>query len=572
MNEKWLIRTTDHWVARDLSKHLGISTLAARLLSNRGIRTPEEAERFMKPSLHHLHSPFLMADMDRAVDRVMRAIDHRERVLIYGDYDVDGITATTMLVAFFRELGLSPRYYIPHRTTEGYGLNCEAVKRFAAERVSLLITTDCGISDHSEIQEATALGMDTIVIDHHEVSGEIPRAHAVLNPKRRDCTFPFDRLAAVGVAFQLLIALRASLRERGFWQAGGPPNLRRYLDLVCLGTIADMVPLSDENRILVKFGLEELTKGSREGIRALKALTDLDGKVINPGHVAFQFSPRLNASGRLDHASKAVELLLSGSMDDAAKAASQLQTLNHRRQQIEGGIMDDIITQIESAPDQLTRPCLFFASADWHPGVIGIVASRLVERFRRPAVLIALNEENIGRGSARSVNGVDLYDILSSCHALLTAYGGHRMAAGFTVRAETIEELRTLFEQTLHRHMARQPVGPDFVIDAEVNLDEIDHRLVQDLICFEPHGMGNPRPLFLSRNVAVCDRRVVGRNSLRLRVKSEHSFEAIGFGMAESLSQTLGAIDLVFTPQWKEWMGSKKIELEVRDLIPHSTR
>ena len=561
----------DHRVARDLSKHLGISPLAARVLSNRGIRTPEEAERFMKPSLQHLHSPFLMGDMDRAVDRVMRAIDHRESVLIYGDYDVDGITSTTMLVAFFRELGLPPGYYIPHRTKEGYGLNFEAIKRFAAEGVSLLITTDCGISNHSEIQEAATLGMDTIVIDHHEISGEIPPAQAVLNPKRKDCTFPFDGLAGVGVAFQLLIALRASLRERGFWHAGDPPNLRKYLDLVCLGTIADMVPLSDENRILVKFGLEELTKGNREGVRALKALTDLDGKVINPGHVAFQFSPRLNASGRLDHARKAVELLLSSSMDDAAKAASQLQTLNHRRQRIEDGIMDDITTQIERAPDELTRPCLFFASSDWHPGVIGIVASRLVERFGKPAVLVALNEKNIGRGSARSVNGVDLYDILSTCRELLTAYGGHGMAAGFSVRAETIAELRNLFEQTLHRHLAMQPVAPDFMIDAEVTLDEIDHRLLQDLIRFEPHGMGNPRPLFLSRNVAVCDRRVVGTDSLKLRVKSKQSFEAIGFRMAESLSQTFGAIDLVFTPHWNEWMGCTRIELEVRNLMPHST-
>jgi single-stranded-DNA-specific exonuclease len=570
MNERWQIKTLDFEASRVLTQHLGLSPLAARILSNRGIRTHEEAERFMKPSLSHLHSPFLMKDMDRAVHRVTKAIDAQEKILIYGDYDVDGVTSTAVLVSFLQELGADPHYYIPHRITEGYGLNLDAVRRFARQGIRLLITTDCGISNHPEIQEAARLGVDTIVIDHHEVPADLPPAQAILNPRQRDCHFPFDRLAGVGVAFQLLIALRASLRKRGFWHAANPPNLKKYLDLVCLGTIADMVPLSDENRILVKFGLEELTRGNRQGIKALKTLSDLDEKVIKTGHVAFQLSPRLNASGRLDHARRAVELLLSDSMDDATKAASKLQELNNRRQRIEDGIRDDVIRQIEGDPHLLTRPCLFFSSADWHPGVIGIVASRLVERFLMPAVLIAVNEENVGRGSGRSVNGIDLYAMLDACRELLTAFGGHRMAAGFTVRGEVIPELQSLFEKALHRHSVAQPSGPEFMIDAEVTLEEIDHQLLRDLSRFEPHGVGNPRPLFLSRNVAVCERKIVGKDSLKLRIKNKQSFEAIGFRMADSFPLASGMIDLVFTPQLNDWMGSSRIELEVRDLMPHS--
>jgi len=570
MNEKWQIKTVDSEASNVLTRHFGLSPLAARILSNRGIRTPEEADRFMKPSLRHLHSPFLMKDMDRAVHRVIKAIDSREKTLIYGDYDVDGVTSTALLVTFLQELGTAPHYYIPHRITEGYGLNLDAVRGFARQGISLLITTDCGISNRPEVEEAGRLGMDTIVIDHHEVPDDLPPAQAILNPKQGDCRFPFDRLAGVGVAFQLLIALRTSLRERGFWHGTDPPNLKKYLDLVCLGTIADMVPLSDENRIFVKFGLEELTRGNRQGIRAMKTLSDLDKKVINTGHVAFQLSPRLNASGRLDHARRAVELLLSDSTDDATKAASELQALNSHRQRIEDRIRDDVIRQIEEDPDRLTRPCLFFSSPDWHPGVIGIVASRLVERFLMPAVLIAVNEENVGRGSGRSVNGIDLYAMLGTCRELLTAFGGHRMAAGFTVRGDVIPELQRLFEKALRRHSVGQPSGPDLMIDAEVTLEEIDHQLLRDLSRLEPYGVGNPRPLFLARNVAVCDRRIVGKDSLKLRIKSRRSFEAIGFRMADLFPLASGRIDLVFTPHLNDWMGSSRIELEVKGLMPHS--
>ena len=570
MDKTWRVRSADPLVSQNLIQHLGLSPLAAQILSNRGIRTPEEGARFIRPSLHQLHSPFLMKDMEPAVDRVMKALHTRERVLVYGDFDVDGVTSTAMLVSFLREIGMNPQYYIPHRIREGYGLNIDSIRRFSAEGVGLLITTDCGVSNHAEIREASRLRIDTIVIDHHQISDEIPPALAVLNPKRRDCAFPFDDLAGVGVAFQLVIALRARLRESGFWPAAHPPNLRKHLDLVCLGTIADMVPLLDENRILVKFGLGELTTGGRKGVMALKKLSGLEGRTIDTGHVAFQLCPRLNACGRLDHACKAVELLLTDRTDKAVEAATELEALNRRRQETEDQILRDVLREIDNRPRVLSGPCLLFSSTEWHPGVIGIVASRLVDRFSKPSVLIAVNEQNLGRGSARSIDGVDLHHVLSNCRELLNTFGGHRMEAGFTLSSDLIEALRETLENALSDELGREVVGPSLVIDAEGALENMNHRLLGDLMLFEPHGMGNPRPLFLSRNLAVCDSRIVGGNSLKLRVKDKRVFEAIGFRMADRLSMASGSIDLVYTPQLNQWMGTQRIELEMKDLLPHA--
>ncbi|NIQ39081.1 MAG: single-stranded-DNA-specific exonuclease RecJ [Proteobacteria bacterium] len=570
MNRTWTLRPPDLEISHRLMKQLNLSPPAAQILSTREVRTPEQGERFISPSLSHLHSPFLMKDMDRAVDRLMEAVINHETIMVYGDYDVDGITSTTILVAFLRELGVNPRYYIPHRVTEGYGLNIESVKRFGAEGVNLLITADCGVSNRLEIQKASELGMDTLVIDHHEIPDDLPPARAILNPKQKDCPFPFDRLSGVGVAFQVLIGLRVRLRERGYWQAGSPPNLKKYLDLVCLGTIADMVPLLDENRILVKFGLEELTSGRRTGIKALKAISGLEKQTIKTGHVAFKLSPRLNACGRLDYAGKAVELLLTESDEEANRIASDIDRLNSQRQIMEDQILDEILRDIERFPEVLRRSSLLFSSSHWHPGVIGIVASRLVERFGKAAFLIAVNQDNLGRGSARSTDGLDLYQTLLRCRELLVGFGGHRAAAGFTIRSEFIEDLRNHLESVISKEVADKTIRPEIAIDVEVTLEEIDRRLIEDLIMFEPHGVGNPRPLFLSKNVAVCDSRIVGADSLKLKVKDKQIFDAIGFRMADRLPLTSGPIDLVFVPQLNQWMGSEKIQLEVKDLAPHT--
>jgi len=510
-----------------------------------------------------------MKDMEKAVNRMMKALDNRENVLIYGDYDADGITSTAILAAFLSDLGAMVRHYIPHRITEGYGLNIDAIRRFSDEGVNLLVTADCGVSSDHEIHEAGRLGIDTIVIDHHEPPAELPLAEAILNPKRRDCAFPFDGLSGVGVAFKLLIALRAKLRERGFWRPGSSPNLKKYLDLVSLGTIADLAPLVDENRILVKFGLEELTKGGRKGIKALIALSGLEGRVINTGHVAFQLAPRLNACGRLDHAGKAVDLLLTQSWNEARNIASELERLNRRRQTLEDQIFSEILTTVERHPENLRRSCLFFSSRQWHPGVIGIVASRLVERFGMPSVLVAFKDENFGRGSARGIEGLDLYQALKRCEELLVGFGGHRVAAGFTVKSELIGELRGVFERAVSQELVEAARAPSRYIDAEVTLDQIDRRLVEDLVLFEPHGVGNPRPLFLAKNVAVYDRKIVGTNSLKLKIGDRKTFNAIGFRMADRLSLASGPVDLVFTPQLNHWMGSHRIELEFKDLTPH---
>jgi single-stranded-DNA-specific exonuclease len=570
MTKTWRVRPTTQETPQTLANHLALSPLAAQVLTNRGIETPEDGIHFLKPSLSQLRSPFLMKDMSLAVDRVIRAVEHREEVVIYGDYDVDGITATAILVAFLRELGMTPRYYIPHRVEEGYGLNENAVRRFGSEDVTLIMTADCGISNTREIEEASRLGIDTIVIDHHEVPEVLPRAVAILNPKQKNCSFPFDKFAGVGVAFEFLIALRATLRERGFWQNGHPPNLKEYLDLVSLGTVSDMVPLLDTNRVLVKFGLEELTKGRRQGIRALKSISNLEGRCINTGHVAFQLSPRLNACGRLDRATRAVELLLSRSEGEASGIASELDRLNKRRQRMEERILDEVLQEIDVQPGFRSEPFIFFSSPTWHPGVIGIVASRLVERFGKPSFLIAIDDEEIGKGSARSVDGVDIYAALKGCEGALTRFGGHPMAAGFTVPPGSITELRALLSDLLRQQADEGEKTPVLRIDAEVELTDIDRCLIEDLSLLEPHGMGNPRPLFVSRNVKVNARRVVGADSLKLSVQGGQTFDAIGFGMAGLFSLTSGSIDLVFTPQLNHWKGSERIELEMRDLVPHT--
>ncbi len=572
MNKTWRLRSFDLDLSENLVKGLALSPRAAQVLANRGIKTLEEGERFIRPSLSHIRSPTRMANMENAVSRIIQALENREEVLIYGDYDVDGITSAALLVVFFRELGMKPRYYIPHRLTEGYGLNIDAVKRFSVEGVNLLITSDCGVSNYEEILEAGRLGIDTLVVDHHEPPDELPPARAVLNPKRRDCPFPFEGLSGVGVAFQLLIALRAKLRERGFWHGCNPPNLRRYLDLVCLGTVSDLVPLLDENRILVKFGLEELTDGERKGIKALKTISGLEGKAINTGHVAFQLAPRLNACGRLGHAARAVELLLTDNAKEAEKIASELEQLNSQRQTLEDQIFSEIFREVEQHPEFLRDTCLFFSSRDWHPGVIGIAASRLVERFRMPSVLIALSEENLGKGSARATGWLDLYQTLKQCQDLLVGFGGHRAAAGFTVRSDLIGVFRQAFEKAASQELTDEVKAPRLYIDAEVKLEEIDYRLVEELMLFEPYGMGNPKPLFLTRNVAVWERRIVGGDSLKLKIGDRKIFDAIGFRMGDRLPLLSDPIDLVFTPQLNHWLGSRKIELEMKDLTPHAVR
>lgn len=546
-----------------LSRQMDVPPLVAQLLIKRGIRDPQDGERFLSPSLSHLYDPFLMKDVDKAVERIIEAIKQGEKVLIYGDYDVDGVTACTLLVDFLRSLETRVSYYIPHRLKEGYGLNPEAVRKIATQGIKLMICVDCGVSDRDGIRLAQQLGMDTIIVDHHEFPTLPPPSYATIDPLQPDCPFPFKGLAGVGVTFNLVVALRSRLRDLGSWRDRREPNLRRYLDLVALGTIADIVPLVDMNRVLVKYGLKELEDGVRSGIVALRKVSGEKSK-ITTGYVAFRLAPRLNAGGGLDDGRRGVELLLAEEYVQALRIAEELDQANRERQVIEERIYreaKDIIQQGRL----MDYSSLVLNSDDWHPGVIGIVASKIAEEFWRPTVLIAMDGEE-GKGSARSIAGFHLYEGLQECGDHLLGFGGHKYAAGLKISRDKLRDFQEAFEGAAKRTLRDEDLTPTVSVDAEVDLMEITSEVMNYLTLFPPYGSANPQPLFSTRErLPVYDVKTVGKESLKFKLKEgEVSFEIIGFGMGSLVPHLSSELRIVFHPQMKEWNGLKRLQLELR--------
>ncbi|MBW2599877.1 MAG: single-stranded-DNA-specific exonuclease RecJ, partial [Deltaproteobacteria bacterium] len=429
-----------------LTRELDINPIISQILINRGITTTDRAKEFLFPSLKQLHSPSLMKDMEKGVDRLIEAISRKEKIVVYGDYDADGITSTVILIKFLREIHDDVTYYIPGRIEEGYGLSRTAIDKIIKDGTKLVITVDCGISNHEEIAYAISSGIDVIVTDHHEVPNILPDCSAVINPHRGDCSFPFKSLAGVGVAFNLLIALRGRLRGLGFWKDRKCPNLREYLDLVAIGTIGDIVPLVDENRVLAKIGLDVASNTGRVGLKALITISGIREKTVSSESAAFRLIPRINAAGRIGAPEDAVELLLTDDEGQAAMLAERLDSYNRKRQEMEKSILDEILEEINTTIDINKVNSLVFASHEWHPGIIGIVASKLVDRYYRPAILISI-KDGIGKGSGRSPDlsglGFNLYAGLEKCSSLLLSYGGHRHAAGISIREDDIEEFST---------------------------------------------------------------------------------------------------------------------------------
>jgi single-stranded-DNA-specific exonuclease len=564
MPRRWTLIPRQPEVESVLSRDAGISPLLARLLVARRITTAEAAMAFLQARLsEHLRSPMLFKDMAAAADRIIAALHDHQRIGIYGDYDVDGISGSAILVCFLRALGHEPLLYIPHRLRDGYGVSEAGVRYLAAGGARVMITVDCGGVSHREIALARSLGVDTIVCDHHQVSGTPLPAHAVLNPIETDAGFPFSGLCGAGVAFYLALGVRMRLREAGH---GDLPDLRRYLDLVTLGTIADIVPLLEENRVLVKHGLRELTQTGRPGLVALKKVSSVDA--VSTSMVGFRLAPRINAAGRLADATHAVELLTTDDPARAEQLAAELDQENRTRQGIEQEILAEAVRRIECGSEFSERRSIVLASADWHPGVIGIVASRLVDRFYRPTVLIALADETgIGRGSGRSIRGFNLHEAFKACARVLEGFGGHRMAAGLSIRADQVGAFVEQFEAAVRT--ATKP--DDFVqqsrVDAELLFADISDALIQDLALLEPHGPGNPEPVFLARNLTTVSRRVVGDNHLKLYLRQgDRALPAIGFGMAERDMEDLDGVDILFSPEIDEWNGSRTLQLRLRDL------
>jgi single-stranded-DNA-specific exonuclease len=565
--KRWVEAAVDDGRAAALAAALRLHPLAARVLAGRGHEDPGAAETFLAARLADLPDPFTMKGMEAAVERLVRAVESGERIACYGDYDVDGVTSTALLTGFLRAAGADVVTYTPHRLVEGYGLNGDAVAKLAAAGVRLLVTLDCGITSVEEVRAATALGVETVVVDHHTVPVELPQAAAILNPHQPGCAYPSKDLAAVGVTFTLAMALRKRLRERGAFGDRRPePNLKDALDLVALGTVADVVPLVGANRILVRWGLEAIAKSRRPGLRALKTVAGIaEGLPITAGQVGFRLGPRINAAGRLDDAGRGVRLLLSTDEAEARALAEELDRENQARQEIERHILEEALADALQKVNAGVRG-LVLARDGWHAGVVGIVASRVVERFHRPAVLIAMDGAS-GKGSGRSIEGFHLHDALTACSQHLARFGGHKHAAGVTVERERLEPFRRAFEAHAAARIADEDLVPRCRIDGWIEDREITDRAAEDLEKLGPFGAGHPEPVFAVRS-AAAKARTVGASGAHLKLTlGGRGLDAIGFGMGDRLGLCgAGPVDAAFTMGFDEWDGRRRLQLKLRDV------
>ncbi|MCK9274751.1 MAG: single-stranded-DNA-specific exonuclease RecJ [Syntrophales bacterium] len=564
----WILSKGDKTVQKVLASELGINTLISQILINRNIRTPEEAKKFLFPSLKDLHNPFLMEDMERGVQRVIEAVDTNQNIVVYGDYDVDGITSTVILVKFLKEFHENTTYYIPDRIDEGYGLHQSAIDRLKKNGAQLIITVDCGISNHEEIAYAKRLGIDTIILDHHEVPETLPAAAAAINPNRKDSSFPFRNLAGVGVVFNFLVALRVNMRRRGFWRNKEYPNLKAYLDLVALGTIGDMMPLVDENRIFVKIGLSMLAEDNRTGLKALKLISGLENETVDSESAAFKLIPRINAAGRVGSSYDAVKLLLSNDMKESNTIAGRLDSCNSKRQELERTIINELLQKIDSEKELTGRNCFVFSSHKWHPGVIGIVASKIVERYYRPTVLISI-KDGIGRGSARSIAEYNLFKGLeSNCSQLLLSFGGHRYAAGISIREADIQDFSRILSDAIKSDMGEAKFVQQTLIDVMCRLEDIDYNLLSQIEMLAPFGNKNPEPVFCAENIWVESHTTVGNNHLRMSVSNRNiGYDSIWFNRGDLFGSLSGSkVGIAFTPQVNRWRGGSNIQLKIKDL------
>lgn len=567
--------TSRHWLSRQsdlspaaiaqLASELKLAPLTARVLALRGMVSPEAASAFMQSSLASLPDPFLLPGMSRAVQRLAVAIERGERIAVHGDYDVDGITGTALLVETLRLLGADTECHIPLRLRDGYGLSADALRQAAAGGAKVALSVDCGVSAVAEAHLALELGLDLIITDHHQPPETLPAALAIINPHLPENRFPFRDLAGVGVAFLLLVALRKILRERGFFAARPEPDLRRGLDLVALGTIADVVPLQGVNRILVRAGLKSMNNSDRPGLRALKEVAAVSE--VSCGNVAFRLAPRLNAAGRLEDALLGVDLLLESSPERSQPMARLLDDFNRERQEIEQEALRQAVAHLE-AEKFAGRYSIVLADSRWHPGVIGIVASRLVERYHRPAVLIAL-ENGQGKGSARSIPGFHLYQSLERCRRHLTGFGGHAFAAGLSIAEDEVEVFAAAFEEVARGCLSEGDLQPRVLHDGEILLEELNESAVRQLAELAPFGMGNPEPSFLACGGRAQQVQTLGGKHLRFTLRQGgYSLPCIAFGMAERQQDLVGELDLLFTPVLNEWRGKVSVQLRLKDFRP----
>ncbi len=568
-DKSWNILQPPFELVRQLSVSLDVSRILATVLANRGIGSPEEADLFLNPSLDRLYDPYLMKGMEKAVAILCRTLAAREPILVYGDYDVDGVTGTALLVGLLRRYTDQVSYCIPHRVTEGYGLQSGRMRDFSRQGGKLVLTVDCGISDVGEVEEGQALGLSFIITDHHQAPAVLPSAEAIINPRQPGCGYPFKELAGVGIAFKLAQAMTDRLGPGDEENdEDGERSVFDFLDLVALGTVADIVPLRDENRILVAHGLRRLNSRPRVGVKALKRAAGIASRRLTTTHISFALGPRINAAGRIGKADPAVDLLMEQRPDRAAELAAWLNDENRRRQAIEAGIRREALAMLADDPTLLADDFLVLSSPTWHPGVIGIVASRLAERYGKPSILIS-TERNPGKGSARSTPDCDLFSSLLKCRPLLEAFGGHPYAAGLSIRPENIAILRRDLN-SLESPEGKAKTRPAIEIDAQVGFDDLRTPFLEELRSLMPFGHANPNPVFAAEHVSLSRApRTVGNNHLRLSLSQKpFTRQAIGYHMgdlAESLSPQF-SFHVAFSIDLDSHPAGKESPLRLRDI------
>ena len=561
---RWKIKQPSQDQVTSLKKEFNTSEIIAKVLANRGIESLKSSHNFFNPSNDQLHDPFIMKNMDIAVDRISKNIQNQKPILIFGDYDVDGTTGASLLYLGLKDLNAIVEYYIPHREKEGYGLSTGGIDYAQSIGADLLITCDCGINAFKPVDDAADQGIDVIITDHHIPDKKLPNAYAVLNPKQKGCEYPFKGLCGCGVAFKLISAL-SEQSEIG-------QNLGlNYLDLVALATSADMVPILDENRVLVHRGLDQLEESNSPGIHQLLVQTGLVGESLNVGKLVFGLAPKINAAGRMGDANRTVELLTTSDKNRAEELASILVRENKRRQLIQEDIVNDAIRQVYAQVDLENSKVVIVGSKGWHPGVIGIVASRIKDEFSRPAIVIAFDEDGIGKGSARSIPKLDLYDALAYASKFLEGFGGHPMAAGLTVLEDRFENFKSLFLRNVNKILSDDDLIPVISIDGEMELKDINPRFMRFLEKLGPFGPGNMRPKFMSRNLQVSGQpRLMGKGEHIRFIVSQNgrNYPAVGFKLSSHYEDLIRGvpIDLAYVVEVNEWQGQSNIQLNVRDI------
>lgn len=559
----WLHKEIPDSEIDKLAAEAGISRLLARVFVSRGIIDADYIKSFLHPNMKELNDPFLMRDMDLAADRIISALSGGEHIVIFGDYDVDGITSTSVLYDFLVSQGGKVDYYIPDRMDDGYGLSKGALDKVREMGAELILTVDCGITAVEELEYINSCGMQAIITDHHECKDILPRAYAVVNPCRPDCSYPFRELAGVGVVFKLVQALCSKLNRGELWE--------KYLDLVTLGTVADVVPLLKENRLIVKFGLQAVEESANPGIRALLEVAGLTGKPVTTYGAGFALAPRINAAGRIGSAMRAVKLFTTDDTQLAMTIAQELDAENRFRQETETEILQQVVSYIEEKIDIEKDKVIVVCGSGWHHGIIGIVASRITDRYHRPTILIS-EENGIGKGSGRSVEGFNLFKALVHCGELLDKFGGHELAAGLSLKTENTDEFRRRINSYADSVLSVADLLPCLKIDAFIEKEDVTIQSISDLELMAPFGAGNPGPVFAYEGLRINDIRTVGDNRhLKLKLEDGGMYvDAIGFNMGELAGcfTTADMLDSVFTLEINTWNNVRKPQLNLRDVRP----